>query len=176
MHLAEYSSYLASRAFLQMCTIPFNVEYRSNAEFMGSHGQTTNLPFFKVDNFLGSEFKPLVKIVEDRGTSLSQHLTDEQQDDMRSYLTLTHDVLTNAELFISFMDEVVFEKVTKPRISVAYPALLGKVQCFWKRRQVKKLLELNSFTDLKIVLQKVDQICDLLEKKLQEDLYLYGDM
>lgn len=176
MTLDQYSSYLASRTYLQCCNIPFKVEYRSNAEFMGSHGSTTNLPFFKVDNFLGSEFKHLVKTVEDREVILSNHLNSDQQDDMRAFLTLVHDVFTHAELWIGFMDEEVFEKVTKPRISVAYPYLLAKVECWRKRRQVMKILELNSFKDIKVgqVLQKVDQCCDILEKKLEDKDYLCG--
>lgn len=177
MNLAQYSSYLASRTFLQMCKLPFRVEYRSNAEYMGSHGLTTNLPFFKVDNFLGSEFKPLVKTVEDRGVILSQHLREDQQDDMRSLLALSHDVFTNAELFISFMDDAVFEQVTKPRIEIAYPYILGKIECFRKRRQVLKILEVNRFKDIPVrdVLEKVDNLCDILKKKLGDHLYLCGE-
>lgn len=177
MNLAQYSSYLASRTFLKMCKIPFKVEYRSNAEYMGSHGLTTNLPFFKVDNFLGSEFKPLVKTVEDRDVIISRNLREDQQDDMRALLALVHDVFTNAELYISFMDDAVFEKVTKPRIAIAYPYILGMVECFRKRRQVLKILEVNTFKDLpeQDVLDKIDICCDMLEKKLDGQLYLYGE-
>lgn len=158
-----------------MCGIPFDVEYRSNAEFMGSHGQTTNLPFFKVDNFLGSEFKPLVKTVEDREINLASHLSPEQHDDMRAYLSLVHDVFTNAELFMTFRNDEVYENVTKPRISVAYPYILGKVACFRKRRQVLKILELNSFTDLDQVFDKVEQCCEILKVKLEENKFVCGD-
>lgn len=160
-----------------MCAIPFTVEYRSNAEFMGSHGLTTNLPFFKLDNFLGSEFKHLVKTVEERDKILSDFLQDYQQDDMRSFLTLVHDVFTNAELYIAFADENVFENVTKPRISAAYPPLLGMVQCYLKRRKVMKILSLNSYKDLtqQEVLSKVTHCCQIMEEKLQDNLYLFGD-
>lgn len=177
MNLAEYSSYLASRAFLQMCKIPFTVEYRSNAEFMGSHGLTTNLPFFKLDNFLGSEFKHLVKTVEDREVILSDFLNDYQQDDMRAFMTLIHDVFTNAELFLSFADDNVFEQVTKPRISTAYPYLLGVAQSYLKRRKVMKILALNSYKDMPLeqVMQKVDQCCKMMEEKLQDSPYVFGD-
>lgn len=177
MNLAQYSSYLASRAYLQMCKLPFRVEYRSNAEYMGSHGLTTNLPFFKVDNFLGSEFKPLVKTVEARDVILSQHLREDQQHDMRAFLALIHDVFTNAELYILFMDDQVFEQVTKTRIEIAYPYILGKIECYRKRRQMLKILEVNSFKDMPAedVLEKVDNLCDILEKKLESNLYLCGE-
>lgn len=178
MNLAEYASYLASRTFLQLCDIRFNVEYRSNAEFMGSHGPTTNVPFFKVDNFMGSEYKQLVKTVEDRGIILSEHLLDsDKQDDMKALLALVHDVFTNVELFICFCDEEVFERVTKPRIAMAYPYLLGKIECFRKKRQVMKILEVNSYKDISEVqvLQKVDNLCNILEKKLEQNSFLYGD-
>lgn len=160
-----------------MCHLPFNVEHRANAEFLGSHGLTTNLPFFKVDNFLGSEFKHLVKTVEDRDVVLADHLSSDQQDDMRSYLALIHDIFTNAELYFTFVDTQVYETVTKDRISTAYPYLLGIVQNFRKRRQVKKILELNSFKDMTEaqVLQKVNQCCDILDKKVQDQPYIYGD-
>ena len=179
MNLAENASYLASRTFLQMCEIPFTVEFRSNAEFMGSHGMslTTNLPFFKVDNFLGSEYKHLIKTVEDREVVLSSFLNENEQEDMRSFLTLVHDIFTCAELYISFKCDDVFETVTKPRIAMAYPYLLGKVQCFRKRRQVMNILKFNSFLDLTgaQVMQKVDQCCSILEGKLQDHQFLYGD-
>lgn len=160
-----------------MCDLPFSVEHRSNAEFMGSHGLTTNVPFFRVDNFLGSEFKHLVKTVEDRDVVLGNNLTSDQQDDMRAFLALVHDVFTHAELYITFVDDKVYEAVTKPRIATAYPFLLGMVQSFRKRRQVLKILELNSFKNLSEVqvLQKVDQCCDILENKLMGQPFLCGD-
>lgn len=160
-----------------MCKIPFNVEFRRNAEFMSPHGSFTNVPLFKVDSFLGSDFKQMVKTLENREIILSDHLSAGDQEDMHTYLSLVHDIFTCAELYVTFMNDEVYETITKPRISAAYPYLLGRIQSFRKRKQVLKLLEVNSYKNLSMsqVLDKVDQCCSILQQKLANKPYLYGD-
>ena len=50
--------------------------------------------------------EPIVGFVNTKGVSLTSHLDVTQKADMRAYMSLVNNVLGNAELYISWMDQV----------------------------------------------------------------------
>ena len=53
-----------------------------------------------------SELEPIVSFVNNKGVSLTTHLDVGQKADMRAYMSLVNNVLGNAELYISWVDQV----------------------------------------------------------------------
>lgn len=82
----------------QMCNLPFDVKFVTNAEYMSSVGRTTRLPFLRVGAFFASEFEPIVNLVEKKGICLTENLTEEEKSDARAYLSLTDNIFTYAEV------------------------------------------------------------------------------
>ena len=64
--------------------------------------------------------EPIVGFVNTKGVSLPSHLDVTQKADMRAYMSLVNNVLGNAELYISWMDQVRSVKTIKRRVSMSY--------------------------------------------------------
>ena len=56
--------------------------------------------------FVVSEMEPIVAFVNTKGVSLTTSLDVGQKAAMRAYMSLVTNVLGNAELYISWMDQV----------------------------------------------------------------------
>ena len=56
--------------------------------------------------FVVSEMEPIVAFVANKGVSLTTQLDVSQKADMRAYMSLVNNVLGNAELYISWVDQV----------------------------------------------------------------------
>ena len=63
-------------------------------------------------------------------------MNDSQRADMRAYMSLVNNVLGNAELYLSWIDDVTYSSVTKPRYSSVYPWPLDVVLTWQKQKQV----------------------------------------
>ncbi|XP_055695429.1 metaxin-2-like [Lutzomyia longipalpis] len=175
--LPENSACLAVKTYLQMCKLPFDVKFATNAEYMSSGGRTTKLPFLRVGAFFASEFEPIVNLVENKGISLTEDLTEFERSEARAYLSLTDNIFTYAELYISYMDEDVYENVTKPRTASAYNPLLGVIQNWRKKRHALKQLDAMDWKDLTMeeVVEKVATCCNTLDSKLGDKPFMFGD-
>lgn len=93
--LPDNANCLAVQAFLHMCNLPFQIEHRANAEFMSPSGK---VPFIKCGAFIISELESIVQFVGSKGITLTEDLDSEQRDNMRSYMSVIHTVLVNAEV------------------------------------------------------------------------------
>ncbi|KAL4712237.1 hypothetical protein ACJJTC_011098 [Scirpophaga incertulas] len=136
--LPDNASCLAVQAFLKMCNLPFEVEMRWNAEFMSPSGR---VPFIKCGAFVVSELEPVVQFAANKGVTLCSNLSTEEKAEMRAYMSLITNVLVNAELYISWLDDETFNAVTKVRNSSVYPWPLGWFQTRTKRNAVAKRLK-----------------------------------
>lgn len=175
--LAENASCLAVKAYLKMCDLPFNVKSSANAEFMSPGGRMTKLPFVHVGAFVVAEFEPIVNLVENKGVSLSNWLDEDQKSDMRAYISLVENIFTNAELYVSFVDDVVLKQVTYPRNGCVYPWPLNIFENMRKRRNVLRHLNVYNWKNMSMeeVAQKVGKCCETLAEKLGNDIYFYGN-
>jgi len=171
--LADNSVCLAVQAFLHMVGLDFTIEMRSNAEHMSPSGK---VPFLRAGAFVISEMDPIVGFVNTKGISLTGSLDAGQKADMRAYMSLVNNVLGNAELYISWQDEVTLTEVTAPRFSAVYPWPLGTLLTWQKRRQVSKKLGALGWTNktLEEVYQEVDTCCRALSERLDSSAYFFG--
>ncbi|KAI5643689.1 outer mitochondrial membrane transport complex protein domain-containing protein [Phthorimaea operculella] len=171
--LPDNASCLAVQAFLKMCNLPFEVEMRWNAEFMSPSGR---VPFIKCGAFVVSELEPIAQFAANKGVSLCAKLGTEEKAEMRAYMSLITNVLVNAELYISWIDNETFNQVTKVRNSSVYPWPLGWLQTRAKRNNVAKRLKALHWHDktLDQVLADVEQCCNSLSQRLGDKDYFFG--
>ncbi|CAG4963906.1 unnamed protein product [Colias eurytheme] len=171
--LPDNASCLAVQAFLKMCNLPFEVEMRWNAEFMSPSGR---VPFIKCGAFVVSELEPIVQFAANKGVSLCSKLSTEERAEMRAYMSLITNVLVNAELYISWVDQDTYNTVTRIRNSSVYPWPLGWIQTRSKRNSVVKRLRALHWYDktLEQVLADVEQCCNSLSQRLGDKDYFFG--
>ena len=96
-----------------------------------------------------SEMEPIVAFVNTKGVSLTAALDVGQRADMRAYMSLVNNVLGNAELYISWVDQVrpppalregkVFNTKSS-KLFLHFLGLLLLTQCL---KSVKRLLSTN---------------------------------
>ncbi|KAJ8704514.1 hypothetical protein PYW07_011702 [Mythimna separata] len=172
--LPDNASCLAVQAFLKMCNLPFEVEMRWNAEFMSPSGR---VPFIKCGAFVVSELESIVQFAANKSVSLCGRLSTEEKAEMRAYMSLITNVLVNAELYISWVDNETFNAVTKVRNSSVYPWPLGWLQTRAKRNAVIKRLKALHWYDktLDQVLADVEQCCNSLSQRLGDKDYFFGN-
>ncbi|XP_058452304.1 metaxin-2-like [Malaya genurostris] len=175
--LAENASCLAVRTYLTMLKLPFVVKQQANAEFMSPGGKRTKLPVLRVENYIYAEFEHILNFVELKGFSLSKNLTQAEKDDMRAHLCLVENFFTNAEQYISWVDEEVLTKITRQRHGCVYPFPLNHIQNWRKQWAVRRQLKIVDFLNLSLdeLVEKVDKLCLSLSARLDNKLYFYGD-
>uniref|UniRef100_A0A1B0A6A2 Metaxin-2 n=1 Tax=Glossina pallidipes TaxID=7398 RepID=A0A1B0A6A2_GLOPL len=177
--LAENASCLAVKTYLKMCNLPYDIRACANAEFMSPGGRMTKLPVLKAGAFILAEFEPIVNFVEQKNEAIGKWMEEDEKAEMRSYVCLTENIFTMAELYISFMLKPVYDEVTAPRNGCVFPWPLNKIQNYSKCRQAKKMLKVYQWTDMSIddIIEKVYKCCENLQMKLGESSgdYFYGD-
>lgn len=172
--LPENAGCLATQAFLKMCGLNFSVEMKRNAESMSPSGK---VPFIKCGAFVISEFDPIVAFVNTKGIHLSEHLDNAQRADMRAYISLINNVLANTELYISWIDGVTLEEVSKPRYGSVFPWPLNHVLTFKKQLEVRRKLGALGWTKktLDEVYTEVDNCCHALSERLDKQTFFFNN-
>jgi len=172
--LPDNATSLAVQAFLHMCKLDFTIEMRSNAENMSPSGR---VPFIKAGAFVVAEMEPIVAFVNTKGISLTAQLDVGQKADMRAYMSLVNNVLGNAELYISWIDQVTLEEVTQPRHGSVHPWPLSLVLNWQKRSAVTKRLGALGWTSKSMddVYSEIENCCRALSERLESSPYFFGN-
>lgn len=92
------------------------------------------------------------------------------------HMSLVDSILTNAELYITWCNEVVLKEITKKRYGSVYPFPLNHIQNTRKRYAVLKQLNFYDWKNLTFdeVVDKVDKLCQSLTMKLKDKPYFFG--
>lgn len=154
----------------------FTVKSCANAEFMAPTGKKTKLPVVQIGNFVAAEFDPVINLFEHKRISLTENFDADNKDDLVTYMSLADNILTNAELFITWCDDVVFSKITKKRYGSVYPFPLNHILTWRKRHAVLKQLNFYDWKYLKFeeVVEKVDKLCSTLVGRLGDNEFFFG--
>ena len=157
-----------------MCSLDFTIEMRPNAEQMSPSGK---VPFIRAGAFVVSELEPIVSFVSSKGVSLTAQLDVGQKADMRAYMSLVNNVLGNAELYISWVDGVTLEEVTKPRYGSVHPWPLSVLLNWQKKSSVLKKLGALGWTSKTVedVYSEMETCCRALSERLETSPYFFGN-
>ncbi|XP_053973885.1 metaxin-2-like isoform X4 [Hylaeus anthracinus] len=171
--LPDSANCLAVQAYLKMCGLEFQIELRSNAEYMSPSGR---VPFIKCGAFYISEFDSIVSFIGNKGISLSDHLSPIGKADMRAYISLVNNIFVNAELYICWIDEITLNEVTKPRHGSVYPWPLNHFLNWQKRKEIIKKLKVHGWynKNLEDVCSEIKKCCGALSERLKGNEYFSG--
>jgi len=171
--LPDNVSSLAVQAYLHMVGLDFVVRERSNAESMSPTGR---IPFIKAGDFVVAEMEHIVSFVNSKGISLVRDLDDNQRSDMRAYMSLVNNVLGNAELYLTWKDEVTVNSITKQRFGSVHPWPLDIMLTWQKQSQVLKKLKVLGWAEktLEEVYSEVEDTCKSLSERLDNGPYFFG--
>ncbi|XP_053996970.1 metaxin-2-like [Hylaeus anthracinus] len=170
--LPDSENCLAVQAYLKICGLEFQIELRSNAEYMLPSGRE---PFIKCGAFYISEFDSIVSFIRNKGISLSNHLSPIGKADMRAY-TVVNNIFVNAELYICWIDEITLNEVTKPRHGSVYPWPLNYFLNWQGRKEIIKKLKVHGWYNktLEDVYSEIKMCCGALSKRLKGNEYFFG--
>ncbi|XP_063908504.1 metaxin-2-like isoform X2 [Zophobas morio] len=172
--LPDNANCLAVQAFLKMCNLDFQVEPRANAEAMSPSGK---VPFIKAGAFVISELEPIVQFINNKGITLTDKLDPEMKSDMRAYMSLVHNVMEVAELYICWCDKETYNEVTSVRYGSIYPWPLNHIQNRVKRASVIKKLKVLGWyqKSMSEVFEEVENCCQALTDRLEGKDFFFGD-
>jgi len=173
--LAENASCLAVKTYFKMLGREFHVNSCANAEFL-KDGRRTKLPVVQIGAFLHSEFEPIINLMEHKKMSLTENFSNDDKDDLVTHMSLVDQILTNAELYITWCNDVVLQEITKKRYGSVYAFPLNYIQTWRKRNAVLKQLNFYDWKNLTFdeVVEKVDKLCQSLVMKLKDQEYFFG--
>ncbi|GFO09458.1 metaxin-2 [Plakobranchus ocellatus] len=171
--LPDYSQCLAVEAFLRMSGLLFRVEQRTNAADMSPTGK---VPFIQVGSQLIAEFEPVAAFVASKGFGLSKDLPEESVAEMRAYISMLDNILSNAEHYVAWLVPEVVAEVTKPRYGCAYPWPLNWLLPWLRQREVRNFLTVKDWASksLEEVVAEVKTCFRALSEKLGKNKYFLG--
>ncbi|CAG9821019.1 unnamed protein product [Phaedon cochleariae] len=172
--LPDNANCLAVQAFLKMCHLDYTVEPKPNAEAMSP---TLKVPFIKAGRFVIAEVEGIVQFINGKGITLTEKLDSEQKTDLRAFMSLLHNVMEIAELYVCWVDQETYNEITSFRHGSVYPWPLNHIQNRSKRNQViKKLSAMNWYKKtLEDVFEEVDKCCEALSTRLGDGHYFFED-
>lgn len=108
--------------------------------------------------------------------ALTENFTPDEKDDLITLMSLSDQIFTNAELYVTWSDETVYQQITKKRYGSVYAFPLNHIQTLRKWYSVKKQLEFYEWDKLSFeeVVDKVDKVCQSLTIRLKDQDYFFG--
>ena len=174
--LDELAESESIQAFLNMFSLSYRIEMRSNVEQMSPTGQ---LPFLKVGSSLVTGFASVVEFVNKKFPlrTLSSKLDGSQLADHKITMEMVANVFPPAESYLCWVHDVTLERYTRVRYFFPFPWPLNIILCWQKQRQVYKNLTASEWNkkSYEDVLDEVDSCCQALSEKLENQSFLYGD-
>jgi hypothetical protein len=98
------------------------------------------LPVVKCGAYIVSELEGIVQLAQAKGVSLTDYLNAAERADLRAYMSLVHNVLGNALLYVTWLDEEVYKNFTRHRVGSPYNFPLKFLLPWTFRRRVKAQL------------------------------------
>ncbi|XP_014669258.1 PREDICTED: metaxin-2-like [Priapulus caudatus] len=164
----------AVEAFLNMCHLDFEVVHRKNAEDMSPSGM---VPFVRCGAFIISELEPIVGFCGTKGHALTEDLSPRDVADMRAYMALLENTFGNAELYMCWMEDTVYQQFTRPSHESIYPWPLGQLLTIQKQRhtcQKLKSLDWAEKSTLEVI-EDVTEACQAISEKLARKDFFCGE-
>lgn len=101
---------------------------------------TGKLPVIKCGAYVVSELEGIVQLAQAKGISVTEYLNAAERADLRAYMSLVHNVLGNALLYFTWLDDEAFNNYTKQRVGSPYNLPLRKLLPWTLRRKFRAQL------------------------------------
>ncbi|KRZ08143.1 Metaxin-2 [Trichinella zimbabwensis] len=169
--LYEHSDCLAVKALLLTCNLKCKFESIRNAEDLSLNGY---IPVLLVENLLLSGFDEILLYLMRKNLVPFCNL---KNLDYLFLHSLVHGILRKAELYICWVIEEVFQKVTLVRFSAAYSWPANMALPYKKRKEILELLKCHRWLEKsrREVFDEVEYACECLSTKLGTNQYFGGD-
>ena len=157
-----------------MVDLPFYNQQRPNAVDMSPTGR---VPFLRLKEVLVADFPKIVSFVELKGIKLSNARTAAEQTDLEAYITIIDEDLRHVEMYLVWVDEETFQKVTRLRTASAYTFPVNYILPRLLRSQKAQYLADRGYANktVKEVIEIADSIFQALSVKLGSKRYIIGD-
>jgi len=169
----ESAVILGAQAFLKIARLPYTVKERYNAADISPNGK---LPVVKSGAFVVSELDGIVQLAQAKGVNVTDYLNAAERADLRAYLSLVNNVLGNALLYFTWLDNDVYRHYTKERVGSPYNFPL-KYMLPWTLQR-KMLAQLNAlkwgYRSPEEVYGEVDTCLLALAERLGDADYFFG--
>jgi len=171
--VAESAAILGVHAFLKMTKLPYTVREMPNATSISPTGK---VPVINSGQYVVSELENIVQLATSKGVSLSDHLSVSEKADLRAYMSLVHSVLEKALLYFTWLDNFVYENVTKHRVGSPYNFPLKVLVPWVTRRQAIGQLKGVKWAEMNIdqVCRQVETCLIALSERLGENEFFFG--
>lgn len=172
--LYEYAESLAVHSLLKMVDLPYRSQQRPNAVDMSPTGR---VPFLRIDETLVSEFPRIVDFIELKGIKMSNTRTAAESTDLQALVSLLDEDLRHVEMYIVWIDDETYNKVTKPRSASVHQFPLSWGLPYILRQSMKQYLHDRGYAQYSM--QKIISIADCVFRTLSVKLgtkpYIIGE-
>lgn len=165
MTLATYAECQATKAFLGCQSLPYRVETCWNAEEMSLGRQ---LPLLVCGKHLIAGFDAVTTFAR---KSLRRPLPPDAASQIHPYLTVIHQSLRPAELYMTWINKLNYQNFTKPRVGAVHQFPLSHLVPLLKWWDVQSALRASNWlakTEAEVI-NETDSCLKVLSEKLGND-------
>uniref|UniRef100_A0A914YUI1 Metaxin n=1 Tax=Panagrolaimus superbus TaxID=310955 RepID=A0A914YUI1_9BILA len=172
--LYEYAECLAVHSLLKMVDLPYRAQQRPNAVDMSP---SRRVPFLRIDETIIADFPRIVDFIELKGVKMSNTRTAAESTDLQALVSLLDEDLRHVEMYIVWIDNETYSKVTKPRCASVHQFPLSLVLPHILRNSMKTYLSDRGYAQYSMqkIISIADSVFRTLSIKLGTRHYIVGD-
>jgi len=169
----ENAVILGAQAFLKIARLPYTIRECYNAADISPNGK---LPVVKSGAFVVSELDGIVQLAQAKGVNVTDYLNAAERADLRAYMSLVNNVLGNAFLYFTWLDDNVYNNYTKERVGSPYNFPLKYLLPWTMKRKMKAQLNALKwgYRTPEEVYSEVDTCLLALTERLGDADYFFG--
>uniref|UniRef100_A0A7E4UNR5 Thioredoxin-like_fold domain-containing protein n=1 Tax=Panagrellus redivivus TaxID=6233 RepID=A0A7E4UNR5_PANRE len=170
----EYAEHLAIRSLLKIVDLPITARHYPNAVDMSPTG---HVPFLLINEKIVAGYSNIVEFIELKGIKLSTTRTPSENTDIVALSSLIDEDLRHLEMYVTWIDDETYHKVTKPRTASVYTFPLDSIVPRIRRNTMRQYLVSRQYAKLteKQVGEKAEAICLALSQRLGSRKYFVGE-
>jgi metaxin len=171
--MPESAAILGVQAFLKMVNLPITIKEMYNATSMSPNGK---VPVIKSGPYVVAEMEGVTQLAFAKGAVLGENLNAAEKADLRAYMSLVHNVLGNAMLYFCWVDEFIYNHLTKHRCASPFKFPLSYLYPWKKRSTICSQLDALKWGKRtpEEVYKEVETCLQALSERLGEGEYFFG--
>jgi len=172
--MPESAAILGVQAFLKMANLPITLKEMYNATSMSPNGK---VPVIKSGPYVVAEMEGVTQLAYAKGAKLTEKLNAAEKADLRAYMSLVNNVLGNAMLYFCWVDDYIYNNLTKHRSASPFNFPLSYLYPWRKRSIVCSQLEALKWGNKQPeeVYKEVGTCLEALTERLGDADYFFGN-